>query len=95
MRKSGDPASSQDRSLWSNDKLIHNLKRCIRSDYGGKSKMKVTMSRIKRELGEEAIYISDAILERLSEIVIKLNEQNISGIQKRVSHTIVEIEKRL
>lgn len=94
-RKSGDPASSKDRSKWGNQKLIDNLKRCIRSDYGGKSKIGITTKRINNLLGDEQVYLSPHMLNRISEIVVTLNELNVAGIQKRISHTIDEIQNRL
>jgi len=107
-RRTGEAATLEERSTWSNSKVIHQLKMSIRTDFGGKKteaeKKQVVLDRVQAFVEKEeactnlieklATFNSDE-LDTLARIIMAQCTHTRDGIAKRVKNHLDELERRL
>ena len=93
----GDKANAKIRASWSLSKVVTEVKKSIRTDYGGASSEAEKVSRVAGRISgyPEALGFSHAQLMNIAAIVIKEQHLLRDGIAKRVANHTDELERRV
>lgn len=99
VSKAGRPISSDERSTWGIKKIFGNLRKNIRTDYGGQNPQAIISKDLENAsgivfCGDEATAINVLQWNRLVERAHAREVQQVAACRERNSHTWVELFKR-